>query len=494
MTFNKPSLSVLRWASWLGMVGGLIPFSACAQYVASDACGYTPGNAYTVDASCVPRAFAKPADFTATFDPGTCGSGPFDDAYGWFTGTGVDITLNYAPNSTEDPIVHILTGNCGSLTTVTCANDLGTGGSETITMPTVNGQTYLIRIQAAGSDNAMADGQICIYPTPPPPPNDEPCTATFLSTTTNCTNVVTSSNTSATPTAGIPDPGCYYGAQADIWYTTLVPSTGSIMIDTYVPSGTGPGDSGMAIYSSEACDEPMTLITCNDDQTSTDHMPAIQWSGLTPGDTVYIRFWAYYTDDGSFLICASPDNSTLPVELTAFNAVPVGRTIQLDWSTASEKNSDHFTVERGNDGLTFAPIGNVIAAGTSQAPLHYAFLDAFPEGGVNYYRLKQVDKDGTSTLSDVVVAESGQQASVLLFPNPVKDMLTIRSANDLPPGATIRVTGALDRTSIRLPVGSTGASHRDIQVDTHDLLPGPYSIQMVTSSEVHTWLGIFMKL
>jgi hypothetical protein len=229
--------------------------------------------------------------------------------------------MTFAPNTAQDPVLHILTGACGALTTVVCADDLGPGGSESISFPTVIGQNYIIRVQTSGSNNAMADGQVCIYPTPPPPPNDEPCHAVFLDATTNCNTVVSSTNTSATPTLGIPDPGCYYGGQPDVWYSTIAPPSGHIYVDSYAVNGDGPGDSGMALYTAASCNQPMTLLVCNDDQDyPTDHMPAIGRSGLVPGDTVYIRFWAYYANEGSFLICASPDGSALPVELTSFTA------------------------------------------------------------------------------------------------------------------------------------------------------------------------------
>ena len=388
----------------------LLPWSVSAQYVASDGCGYLVANRYTVDAGCTPRAFHKPASFTPTFDPGSCSSGPYADAYGWFTATSASTSLTYAPNNAEDVIVHILKGACGSLTTLLCIDDLGPGGSESANFATVIGQNYMVRVQAYATNAPMADGQVCIYPTPPPPPNDDPCDAIFLNATSNCNVVVSSTNTSATPSTDVPDPGCSYGGQPDVWYTAVAPPSGHLYVDSYAANGGGPGDSGMALYSAVACDQPMTLLDCNDDQDyPIDHMPAIDRSGLVPGDTVYIRFWAYYANEGAFLICASPNISALPVELLSFSATAQSDGILLNWTTASERNSDHFNVEHRTDNPTFASIGELPAAGNSSAVLHYALLHRAPAAGINYYRLVQVDKDGTTERSwtEACMAEVG---------------------------------------------------------------------------------------
>lgn len=91
-----------------------------------------------------------------------------------------------------------------------------------------------------------------------------------------------------------------------------------------------------------------------------------------------------------------------PVELIAFGAHAAGRVVQLNWTTASERNNDHFTVERGFDGGSFNELGHVKGAGNSQQVLHYGFTDEDPREGMNYYRLRQVDFDGGWKLSEAV--------------------------------------------------------------------------------------------
>ena len=120
---------------------------------------------------------------------------------------------------------------------------------------------------------------------------------------------------------------------------------------------------------------------------------------------------------------------TLPVELIEFKAEKQTENVLLSWKTASEKNSDYFIVERSVDGINFTtPVGTVDAAGFSNTVLSYQLLDENPMTGKNYYRLKQVDMDGSVHYSDIVLVNfsyaNNQPAFVNnLFPNPVKEVL-----------------------------------------------------------------------
>ncbi|GAB3815110.1 hypothetical protein GCM10028895_08870 [Pontibacter rugosus] len=106
------------------------------------------------------------------------------------------------------------------------------------------------------------------------------------------------------------------------------------------------------------------------------------------------------------------DPSPLPVELMNFAAVKESSNIAfLTWATASENNNSHFEIERSANGKTWAKIGDVAGAGNSGTKRSYSFSDAgFAHAGAGtvYYRLKQVDFDGTAAFSKVV---SLQQAT-----------------------------------------------------------------------------------
>ena len=136
----------------------------------------------------------------------------------------------------------------------------------------------------------------------------------------------------------------------------------------------------------------------------------------------------------------------LPVELTAFTATATGDAVRLAWATASEKNSQAFEVERSLSGSSFVRIGTVAAAGSGSSIRSYELLDAqLPAGAATlYYRLKQVDLDGTFSYSPVrTLALRGVAAGLSLYPNPVHGhATTLRGAQ---PGLAVTVFDALGR-------------------------------------------------
>lgn len=121
----------------------------------------------------------------------------------------------------------------------------------------------------------------------------------------------------------------------------------------------------------------------------------------------------------------------LPVTLVSFSGKAVEKAIDLKWVTTEEVNASHFEIQRGGDAKTFATIGKVDAKGDSKALVDYQFTDQAPLPGTNYYRLKQIDRDGSYAFSKTisVLSDSGHRISV--YPNPVTDVLRIESGTEL---------------------------------------------------------------
>ena len=97
----------------------------------------------------------------------------------------------------------------------------------------------------------------------------------------------------------------------------------------------------------------------------------------------------------SFFGMGSNDNNALPVELISFNASCNEGSVHLEWSTASEYNSDYFLIEKSRDGISWNTIHQENASGNSNALIRYNYLDLTPLLSGNYYRLSQVDIDGS---------------------------------------------------------------------------------------------------
>jgi hypothetical protein len=118
----------------------------------------------------------------------------------------------------------------------------------------------------------------------------------------------------------------------------------------------------------------------------------------------------------------------LPVELIDFTAQKESLSVALQWQTASEKNNDHFLLQRSVEGRAFETVGKIPGAGNSQNLKDYHFIDQEPGDGLNYYRLKQVDFDGHFEYSEVRSVRFdfvGEQISV--YPNPLDgELINVR--------------------------------------------------------------------
>ncbi len=139
--------------------------------------------------------------------------------------------------------------------------------------------------------------------------NDNPCSATPLTVTSSC-SFASSTTGGATATTGVPAPTCASYAGGDVWFSLVVPASGSVTID----SNTGViTDGGMALYTATACNGTFNQVACDDDSSVNGLMPQINATGLTPGSTVYVRFWSYGGGtNGTFSICAWSNNVVVP--------------------------------------------------------------------------------------------------------------------------------------------------------------------------------------
>ncbi len=143
----------------------------------------------------------------------------------------------------------------------------------------------------------------------------------------------------------------------------------------------------------------------------------------------------------------------LPVTLTSFQARAGNSFISLYWTTASELNNDYIAVERSADGVEFQEIGRVKGQGTTEQPQDYQFTDAQPLPGINYYRLRQVDFDGTMEYHKVVAVDfrpKGAAAKELTaFPSPATDALQVRLAAPFQTEAIYTITDLQGRVVLR---------------------------------------------
>ncbi|WBA42840.1 T9SS type A sorting domain-containing protein [Hymenobacter canadensis] len=139
-----------------------------------------------------------------------------------------------------------------------------------------------------------------------------------------------------------------------------------------------------------------------------------------------LAFVAYNRQTADFV------NPPLPVVLSAFEGEAAATETFLTWQTAQEVNSAAFEVQTSTDGRTFRTVGRVQAAGASSQRRQYSYQHPTTQAGVRYYRLLQIDQDGTSTTSPVLALtagrKTGQPLQVTAAPNPFGSQLVLTVA------------------------------------------------------------------
>ncbi len=185
--------------------------------------------------------------------------------------------------------------------------------------------------------------------------------------------------------------------------------------------------------------------------------------------------------------CSASRTTPLPVTLTRFEAQGAGAAVAVRWVTASEQNSASFEVERSADGLAFSKIGAVAAAGTTAQTHQYQLLDRAPLAGVGYYRLRQLDLDGTAHYSPVVPVQFGPDAAaplLTLAPNPSRGLVAVQLVQPTAQVATLQVLDALGRTVYQQSLAA--ATIQEQSLDLQSLPAGIYLVRVASASGVVT--------
>ena len=168
-----------------------------------------------------------------------------------------------------------------------------------------------------------------------------------------------------------------------------------------------------------------------------------------------------------------------PVEFLTFTGTINGTAVDLDWSTASETDNDYFEIERAvGDGGRFAAIGRVSGAGDSQVQRDYSYTDYDFPGTLTYYRLRQVDFDGTYDYSNVVVIEGAatQTAALTLYPNPTSTGgVSVQLGEEWNAEQLVVEVFSASGQRVRRRVGMHG---KQLELPTADLQGGVYIVRV----------------
>lgn len=187
-----------------------------------------------------------------------------------------------------------------------------------------------------------------------------------------------------------------------------------------------------------------------------------------------------------------------PVNLTTFTGVKNGATNKLSWTTTDEKNNRGFEIQRSADGANFSTlefISSKASNGNSVGKLDYEFIDAQPFKVVSYYRLKQVDFDGKSTISNVVAIKDGRIVNFEIsdiYPNPVKENINVVVSSSSETKVDFVITDLTGRIvsqqNKQIIKGET-----NVQLSVSNLTSGTYLLKTSTNNSGEFLIKKFIK-
>jgi len=167
----------------------------------------------------------------------------------------------------------------------------------------------------------------------------------------------------------------------------------------------------------------------------------------------------------------------IPVELTSFTAETSENEISLNWTTATKLNNQGFEIERSTDNQTFEKIGFVPGFGTTTESKSYTYKILEFYSGTQYYRLKQIDFDGTYEFSDAIEVEGHSPAQYTLFqnyPNPFNTSTSIKFSIPVDSNIKLKLFNMLGQEVAELLNSEISAGIHHVDFNASSLSSGTY--------------------
>ena len=262
--------------------------------------------------------------------------------------------------------------------------------------------------------------------------------------------------------------------------STLI-SSYTTLIDYSSCSGLG---IRVALYQLSACPGGGAFpapVDCRTIDNAGNLFPAGDFTGLAPNTNYLFVFDGIRNTKASFNF--SMVASTLPVRLLDFNGkLNQGHSL-LTWHTASEENSLGFELQRSYDGVTFQKISFIASRGSnSGAVTAYQYLDADPAQVKNFYRLKQVDRDGNYQYSRVVLLENEEKGGGFrVVQNPFQDQLDIQIDKAVYGNMQWQLVDISGRKVATGMLNGNGANRLHISLTQYNFSAGVYLFELRTN-------------
>ena len=215
-------------------------------------------------------------------------------------------------------------------------------------------------------------------------------------------------------------------------------------------------------------------------------------------DSTLIETHVYHKVDNNLhgLIKFMPFSASIPVELTSFTANVVEGNVILNWITATELNNSGFDIEKSIDNSTWNKIGFVDGNGTSTEIHNYSFADQTPFVGTSYYRLKQIDFDGTTEYSNIIEVTFGAISEFALdqnYPNPFNPSTKINYSIKEKSNVELKIFDLLGGEVATLVNEEKSPGNYEVIFDASNLSSGVYLYTIKAGSFVQTRKMMLMK-
>jgi len=281
-------------------------------------------------------------------------------------------------------------------------------------------------------------------------------------------------------------------ANDDIWYQFTAASTGTVLITM---NGDNGFDGVLEVFSG-ACGS-LTSLTCSD--TSQQGGAEQITLNVTAGTNYKVRVFNFFSTlsmRGTFTIEAT--GATLPVSLINFKGSHVGNKNILSWQTATESNNKGFEVEYSFDGNDFhdmAFVDSKAINGNSSSLLTYEYTDSKSLSGNVYYRLRQIDKDGHTSYSNIIFIKGEKAKSLVLdavYPNPARSSLNLIVSSPVSNQINVMISDITGKT-VQRQAFSIADGGNNLDMNVSKLPAGSYFIKALSKDGSVTSVNKFVK-
>lgn len=411
----------------------------------------------------------------------TCGSMGPDVWYSFVAPASGSVVISTQAGTITDGVMGLYAGPCTAPTQIAC-NDDAVGLMPQISNGSLTpGVTYYIRFWRYGGGTGTFG--VCVTSSAPAPTNvscnipDPICSGSPITFTAQANGTQ----------ASTVNPGnnydCLFTSPNPSWYYLQISNPGNLAID--ITAGSDVDFELWGPFPNLA----NAIANCNlygvpvDCSYSTSAIEQANANGVLAGQVYVLLVTNYANTVQTITVNDAPSNTAttdcsivpLPVEFEGLSGAFVNNSVELSWSTLSEKNNDYFIVEHSSDGKVWSSFELVEGAGNSTNILNYSAVHRNPASGVNYYRVKQFDTDGTTSISDVISISKEHYNPIRLVPNPAQENVFVHSSE------AFSAVNVLDLNG-NLLIKKEFSAVKQASLDVRELSSGVYFVQVESAN------------